>query len=126
MGRKLRMPTFIIQQSRVYNVTYFIDAKDRVEAIAKVLSDKVDYEDDDIVFNGFDTSCGIPISNLTEEERKRLKSLTGLDFKNDIVESIVSIDEEEEPNDQDNPTTQTTMTSLRSFFESLMDADKKK
>ena len=86
------MPLFQIEQYEIHITKYRVEAKDEVEAIAKLLDGQADPVDNSLEFVEVADDFGLPVDEnraLAEKLRKR-----GITVGDDIIPSIRKIEEE--------------------------------
>jgi hypothetical protein len=85
------MPKFIVEQDEVHTFKYTVEAKNRGEAIAKVLDGDGEAMDGGSEFVENADNLGMSTRKLTKEEMDSLEE-NGFDFS-DKVESIRSVEQ---------------------------------
>lgn len=86
------MPSFIVERYEVHTQKVMVEAKNRADAILKVLGGEGTDVDNGLEYIESDDSRGMSTERLTEKEAKRLASVTNLD--GGFIPTIRSVEED--------------------------------
>ena len=87
------MPTFRVEQYELHAASYIVEAKDRAEAILKVLNGQAKIDDDGLEYVEVAEDYYQPALSLTEEETAKLRRKGHPVNEDDGVPSIRSVEE---------------------------------
>ena len=87
------MPTFRVEQYELHAASYTVEAKDRAEAILKVLTGKADMNDGGLDYVEVAEDYYQPALDLTEDEIKKLAKKGHPLNEDDGIPSIRSVGE---------------------------------